>query len=142
MNWESAATTTHQDHVIAHTIDTTVLGYLVLDEALHLLLDIGFIWTIYLDGQMVLLPQRTAIQELGVDAATKQKINEETLLLEQQEFEQLQHFTPTPVDCRIKDVQFFSSGEHRRLVLIGEEGSLAIETSLETGGIEVKAGLK
>lgn len=40
--WEPAETNTHQDHVIAHVIGSTVLGYLILADAIHLLLDIGF----------------------------------------------------------------------------------------------------
>lgn len=62
--WVSKETTTHQDHVVAHVIAATVLGYFVLNEALFILLDIGFIWTVYLDGEMALLPQGVAIGEL------------------------------------------------------------------------------
>ena len=40
-NWMPAETTTHQDHVIAHVMGATVLGYFVIDEVLYILLDIG-----------------------------------------------------------------------------------------------------
>ena len=51
-DWHSRETTTHQDHVIAHVVGARVLGYFILDEALHLLLDIGFVWMVFLDGEM------------------------------------------------------------------------------------------
>src|SRR5882762_7541644 len=73
-DWFAAETTTHQDHVIAHVIGATVLGYFVHEEALHMLLDIGFIWTIYLDGQMVLLPQTVAINELETGTETRDQL--------------------------------------------------------------------
>ena len=69
-DWSPQETTTHQDHVIAHVLGATVLGWLIAGEAAHLLLDIGFLWTIYLDGEMNLLPQGVAISELDADELT------------------------------------------------------------------------
>ena len=66
MHWTEIETSKHQDHVIAHVIGATVLGWVVAGEAAHLLLDIGFLWTIYLDGEMNLLPQGVAIAEVEV----------------------------------------------------------------------------
>ena len=137
--WLAEETSTHQDHVIAHAIGASVLGYFVLDEALHVLLDIGFVWTIYLDGQMVLLPQTAALQELEVDAEIKNELGREIELLDRDGREALglERFTPAPVDCLITEVAFFANEECRRLVLIGEAGNLTIETSLVTAEIEV-----
>ena len=42
-------------HVIKHVIGATVLGWFIAGEAAHFLLDIGFLWTIYIDGEMNLL---------------------------------------------------------------------------------------
>src|SRR5437660_8049066 len=70
MNWIQLETTTHQDHVIAHVLGASVLAWFVAGEAGHLLLDIGFLWTIYLDGEMNLLPQGVAISELDADELT------------------------------------------------------------------------
>jgi hypothetical protein len=42
------------------------------------------------------------------------------------------------VDCLIEEVNFFASGDRRRLVLLCEAAKLTIETSLGTGEIEVK----
>ena len=107
--------------MIAHVIGASVLGYFVLDEALHLLLDIGFVWTIYLDGQMVLLPQTAAFSELEVDAETRSQLGREIELLERdgRGAQGLERLTPAPVDCLITEVSFFASDERRRLVLVG-----------------------
>ena len=72
--WTFAETNTHQDHVIAHVIGATVLGHFVWDETAYLLLDIGFIWNIYLDGEMGLVPQSQAIAELKASEEFKRKI--------------------------------------------------------------------
>ena len=67
MTWTPAETNKHQDHVIAHVIGATPLGYFIHDETAYVLLDIGFIWNIYLDMEMGLVPQVMAFSELGVD---------------------------------------------------------------------------
>jgi hypothetical protein len=139
--WSVEETSTHQDHVIAHVIGASVLGYFVLDESLHIVLDIGFIWTIYLDGQMVLLPQTAAVSELEVEATVRSELSREIEQLERdgRGVEGLQHVTAAPVDCVIAEVSFFASEDKRRLVLQGETASLNIETSLRIGTIEVRA---
>ena len=53
--WTAVETNTHQDHVIAHVIGATVLGYCVFDETLYVLLDIGFVWSMFVDGEMGLV---------------------------------------------------------------------------------------
>ena len=138
--WVAADTSTHQDHVIAHVIGSSVLGYFVLDETLHILLDIGFIWTIYLDGQMVLLPETAAIGDLELDSVAKMQLRHEIELVEQygRLAEGLELLRPSPVECVISEVSFFACGEHRKLVLVGEAASITIVTSLNTGEIEVR----
>ena len=140
--WPPAETNTHQDHVIAHVIGATVLGYLVLDETVHLLLDIGFIWTIYLDRQMVLLPRSAAIAELEVEADVRQGISREADRLELGETDAFRYLRPAPVDCLIKEVEFFAADERRRLVLVGEGAELVIETSLVNGNIEIEGNIQ
>jgi hypothetical protein len=137
--WLPEETSTHQDHVIAHVIGTSVLGYFVLDEALHLLLDIGFVWTIYLDGQMVLLPQTAALLEFAVDAETRNQLGREIELLDREgrNAEGLERFTVATEECLITEVTFFANEDLRRLVLIGEAVNLTIETSLTTAEIKV-----
>ena len=103
------------------------------------MLDIGFIWTIYLDGQMVLLPCGPAIKELEVAADEKVQLNHETELLEKdgRAAAGLSLVTPSPVECLITEVAFFMCGERRRIDLVGETARLMIETSLTSGEIDV-----
>jgi hypothetical protein len=82
LDWTARETGTHQDHVIAHVIGATVLGFYRTDQAIHILLDIGFIWTIYVDGEMGLLPQPVALSELEVDADTRTRLREDVQLLQ------------------------------------------------------------
>ena len=139
--WTPQDTTTHQDHVIAHVLGATFLGYFVFDEALYILLDIGFVWTILLDGEMGLLPHPVAINELEVDGTRKNEIKADIdLLLKQSDAaDSLLRMQAAPNHCQIKDVSFLASGDRRRLIVTGEEASLAIETSLATAEIKVMA---
>ncbi|HSE17988.1 MAG TPA: hypothetical protein VLB46_13110 [Pyrinomonadaceae bacterium] len=110
MSWTTAETNKHQDHVIAHVIGATPLEYFIHDETAYVLLDIGFIWNIYLDMEMGLVPHRMAISELDVDAELLQK---------------------TTLECGpIESVELFEDGEERRLVLNCEQDTCVIETSL------------
>jgi hypothetical protein len=120
-----------------------VLGYFILDEALHLLLDIGFVWTIYLDGEMGLLPASVALHELQVEAELRQAITAEADLLQSTGLPVagLTQITPAPVQGEIVEVSFFEHGEARCLKLIGKDGSLKIQTDLNTGTIAVSSQL-
>ena len=71
MTWTPLETNTHQDHVIAHVIGATPLGHFIWDETAFILLDIGFIWNIYLDLEMGLVPHPVAIAELDADETIK-----------------------------------------------------------------------
>ena len=111
MNWTAAETNTHQDHVIAHVIGATPLGHFIWDETAYILLDIGFIWNIYLDMEMGLVPQALAIAELS----------------------ELRSFVDQADDTStgpIESVELFENGDERRLVSNCESGKLLIETSL------------
>ena len=112
MSWITAETNTHQDHVIAHVIGATPLGHFIWDETAYILLDIGFVWNIYLDMEMGLVPQTLAIAEL----------NELRTLVDQA------NDTSTGP---IESVELFENEDERRLVLNCESGKLAIETSLK-----------
>src|SRR6185503_1943368 len=138
-DWTQLETTTHQDHVVAHVIGATVLGYFVLDETLHVLLDIGFVWNMFVDGDMGLLPHPVATAELEVSNETRAEIGAEIdrLLAHPLHAENLQHVTQPQVECMITEVNFFASGDQRRLVVTGAEANLTIETSIETAEIRV-----
>lgn len=117
--WQPAETNTHQDHVIAHVIGASVLSYFIWDETAYLLLDIGFVWNIYLDAEMGLLPETLALAELEVD-------------------ENLRRWEAVATPSPIQSVAVFESEDGRRLVLNCETANLTLETSFTTREISVK----
>ena len=119
MTWTPLETNTHQDHVIAHVIGATPLGHFVWDETAFILLDIGFIWNIYLDLEMGLVPHSVAIAELDADEEIKNELRSKVDVW-------LRNATSSPIES----VEVFESGDERRLVLVCEEGRLVIETSI------------
>src|SRR5438128_8308140 len=125
-------TNTHQDHVIAHVLGATVVGWVVAGEAAHLLLDIGFLWTIYLDGEMNLLPQGVAISELDADELTSADKTEVAfdaqLLLSEGLDAGLKRFTASPVECLITAVEFFAADSKRRVVIHSDSARINVET--------------
>jgi hypothetical protein len=138
--WLDQETSTHQDHVIAHVIGATVLGYFVQDEAAHLLLDIGFVWSILLDGEMGLVPQSMAIAELLIDDEAKARLLDDAQRLHDvgpEDAPLLSSMTPAPAGCLISEVNFYTREERRRIVLECEGASLSIETSLDTCEISI-----
>jgi hypothetical protein len=143
--WTPQDTNTHQHHVIAHVLGATIVGYFVSDEVLYILLDIGFVWTIFLDGEMGLLPHPVTVNELEIDGESREQIKADMdLLLSNKAVgnENLQRMKLPPGDsgpCRIEDVEFFADGERRRFLVAGEETNLAIETSLTTAEVHVYA---
>ena len=143
-DWIECETTKHQDHVIAHVLGATVLAWFIAGEAAHLLLDIGFLWTIYLDGEMNLLPQGVAISEL--DAAeitvadkTELAFDAQLLLSEGRDASGLKRFTGSPVECLISTVEFFAANSERRIVVHGDDGNISVETSLDDAGIMIRS---
>jgi hypothetical protein len=138
-DWEPHETGTHQDHVIAHVIGATVLGYFEADQSAHLALDIGFIWTIYADGEMGLVPQKMAVGELDVDAGTKADLRSDLQALEDAgpAATGLRRMTAAPAGCLITEVSFYAEGENRRLLITGEGAGLEVTTSLLTGDVGV-----
>lgn len=137
-NWTPEATTTHQDHVIAHVLGATFLGYFVFDEALYILLDIGFVWTILLDGEMGLLPHPVAVSELAIDEGGKQQIKADIELLLNNNYDaSTSLMIPAQRHCQIKDVSFLSAGDRRCFIITCDDGALAIESSLANREIQV-----
>jgi hypothetical protein len=128
MTWTIAETNTHQDHVIAHVVGATPLGHFVWDETAYVVLDIGFIWNIYLDLEMGLLPHPVTITELEVDESTKSELRNDvdSLLRGEQPSRMTSVEDPTP----IQSVEVFQSGDERQLVLNCEQGKVVIETRM------------
>ncbi|HKP39067.1 MAG TPA: hypothetical protein VJT71_19570 [Pyrinomonadaceae bacterium] len=142
-NWSETETTTHQDHVIKHVIGATVLGWFVAGEAAHLLLDIGFVWTVYLDGEMNLLPQGVAIAELDADDITaidrtELAFDADLLLSEGRDATGLKRFSAAPDTCLIDSVEFLALNSQRRIEVIGELATITVETSLESAEVSVR----
>ena len=143
MPWTEIETSTHQDHVIKHVIGATVLGWAIVGEAAHLLLDIGFLWTIYLDGEMNLLPQGVAISELEADDLNSADrvelaLEADRLLSEGRQATDLNHFSAAPDECLIQKVEVQALDSRRRIVLIGEDATINIETSIDTAEVHVR----
>jgi hypothetical protein len=143
MTWTEIETSTHQDHVIKHVIGATVLGWFVGGEATHLLLDIGFVWTVYLDGEMNLLPQGVAISELEGDDLTSADrvelaLEADRLLSEGREATGLDHFIAAPDECLIQRVEIMAFDSQRRIAVIGEDATINIETSIDTNDVRVR----
>ncbi len=137
--WKPEPTNTHQDHVIAHVRGTTALAYFHADSAVHFLLDIGFIWTIYVDGEMGLLPQTVVVSELSGSGTEKGALSDEINSVLEAGRGARTLAALAPVECLIEDVEFFTDGNgRRRIVLRGEGASLAVETYLTSGRILVE----
>src|SRR5262245_35943372 len=144
MNWTELETTTHQDHVIKHVLGATVLGWFVAGEAAHFLLDIGFLWTIYLDTEMNLLPQGVAISELeGDDVSSVDKtelvFDADLLMQEGRAAQGLKRFNGAPVECLITAVEILEADARRLVIIKGESLELKVEASIENAEISVSA---
>ena len=105
------------------------------------MLDIGFIWTIYLDGEMVLLPHPVATGELETNQEVRDQIKTDVDILLTGGANGLLRLIPSPASCQIKEIGFFTNEDQRRLLLTGEDASLVIETSLSSGEIRVAEAL-
>ena len=142
MPWTELETSTHQDHVVKHVLGATVLGWFVAEDATYFLLDIGFIWTIYVDGEMNLLPQGVAISELEgeeMNCAIRTELAQEADLLLQKgrDVGGLKRFTAATVECLITALEFFADNDRRLVLIQGETGQIRIESSLDTGEINI-----
>jgi hypothetical protein len=107
-------------------------------------LDIGFLWTIYLDGEMNLLPQGVAIPELDADELTSADKAElvfdaQLLLDEGSEAMGLKRFIASPVECLIVTTEVLAANSERRIIVHGEIASIQVETSLESSRVSIRA---
>ncbi|HEX8633149.1 MAG TPA: hypothetical protein VF703_03250 [Pyrinomonadaceae bacterium] len=137
--WRPEETGTHQDHVIAHVVGATVLGYFEAGDALHLALDINFIWTIFPDAEMGLLPQSLALKELNLDDAERAQLADDLQRLHDgdTDAETFARVTPAPAGCLVEEVRLLAKDELRRLEIQGETGALVVEASTLTGEMSI-----
>jgi len=136
-DWSPIDTNSHQDHVIAHVIGATVLGHFTLDETAFLFLDIGFIWNVYLDGEMGLLPHPVALAELQTDDVTKAQLRADVDKLQSGSSEEVSRMTYSDMVSAIESVAFFGHENSRRLTITCETGSIVVETSLEGAEVNI-----
>ena len=136
MNWTELEISTYQDHVIKHVLGATVLGWVVIEDAMHILLDVGLLWTIYVNAEMSLMAQAVALQDLEGEHVSRSDIalltaDAERLISEGREAAGLDRFTSAPIECTVTQVDVFQSDSRRRILVAGESVDIEIETSLE-----------
>jgi hypothetical protein len=137
--WSPLATSRYQDHVIAHVVGATALGYFIIDDAAYVLLDIALIWTIYTSGEMALMPQAVVISDLEIDENVKTQLLADVERLHAGEAESLARMIPMPAECLIGEVKIYEHGARRRVVLEAGEVSFTFENRPELGEIRVRS---
>jgi hypothetical protein len=138
--WSEAGADTYREHVVAHVVGATVLGHFEAEDALHLLLDIGFVWTVFVDGQMLLRHERLTLDELGVSEETRAALagDFDRLHGEAAAGERLALARRAPAGCLVREAALYECGGRRRLVVAGERAGLLVESDAAGGRIEVR----
>lgn len=136
--WSEATPSRYQDHVVAHVLGATALGYFILEDAAYVLLDIALIWTIYTSGEMDLMPQAVVISDLEADENLKSELSLDAARLHRGETESLARMKAMPAEFLITDVKLYARDELSRVTLEAEEASFTFEGSPQTGEISVK----
>src|SRR5436190_3405421 len=131
MIWTELETSTYQDHVIKHVLGATVLGWVVIEDAMYVLLDVGLLWTIYVNAEMSLMAQGVAIQDLESDTLTSSDVTQLTcdaqlLISAGREATGLARFTAAPLECLITAVDVFAFDNQRKIVIVGENAEIRI----------------
>ncbi len=144
VTWQSMEISTYQDHVIKHVLGATVLGWVVVGDAMHVLLDVGLLWTIYVNGEMSLMAQHVAIQDLESDELDHAEVllltsDAQLLISEGREAAGLQRFSGAPVTCMIIMVEVYASDSQRRIVIAGETADIEVESSLAGTSFNIEA---
>jgi hypothetical protein len=143
MPWTELETSTFQDHVIKHVLGATVLGWIVLGDAAHLLLDVGLLWTIYVTAEMDLMARSVAIADLeGDDVSRSDTLQFESdaqlLISEGREATGLVRLTAAPVECVIRGVSLFSFDSQRRILIEGERADIEVITNLDNSELTIR----
>ena len=113
-----------------------VLGWVVIEDAMHVLLDVGLLWTIYVNAEMSLMAQGVAINDLESDTVSSAEVMQlasdaQLLIGEGRHATGLVRFTAAPVECAVVSVEMFACDAQRRIVLSGETADIEIETCLD-----------
>jgi len=140
--WTEIETSSYQHHVIHHVLGATVLGWVVIEDAMHVLLDVGLLWTIYINGEMSLMAQHVAIQDLESDTVSSADVTEfsadaQLLISNGRDAVGLSRFSAAPVECTITAVDVFALDTRRRVVIAGEQAGINVETSLDDSSFAI-----
>ncbi|MFN2406459.1 MAG: hypothetical protein ABR594_10410 [Pyrinomonadaceae bacterium] len=138
--WAEAGADTYREHVVAHVVGATVLGHFEAEDALHLLLDIGFVWTVFVDGQMLLRHERLALAELDIADDTRAALAGDFDKLQEEggAGEGLALARRAPAACLVREAILYESGQRRRLVVRGDGAGLLVESRADAGGVTVR----
>src|ERR1041385_3766332 len=142
MTWTELETSTYQHHVIQHVVGATVLGWFIAEDAVHFVLDVGLLWTVYVNAEMNLMALFVAIEDLESEELPKSLIDElmsdaQTLIDQGREASGLKRFTAASVGCLVEEINLFSADSQRRIAIQGEFGTIEIRTSTDDGLINV-----
>jgi hypothetical protein len=142
MDWTELETSTFHEHVIKHVLGATVLGWIIIGDAAHLLLDVGLLWTVYVTAEMDLMAQSVAIQDLEGDDVSHDDIlqfesDAQLLISAGREATGLVRLTAAPVECVITAVNLFGSDTQRRILIEGEQADIEIVTNLGTSEVTI-----
>ena len=74
MTWTELETSTYQHHVIQHVLGATVLGWFIAEDAVHFVLDVGLLLTVYVNAEMNLMALFVAIHDLQSEELPKSAI--------------------------------------------------------------------
>jgi hypothetical protein len=134
--WTELETSTYQEHVIKHVLGATILGWAMIGDATHFLLDVGLLWTVYVNAEMNLMAQAVAIQDLEGEGATREDVtamsaDADLLNSRGRDATGLARFNASPVECMIKSVELFAADSQYRILIVGETADLEIQTSSE-----------
>src|SRR5438045_9348094 len=107
MTWTELETSTYQHHVIQHVIGATILGWFVAEDAVHFVLDIGLLWTVYVNAEMNLMALFVAVEDLESDELPKPVIEELTsdahaMIDQGRDAVGLKHFTAASYGCLVE----------------------------------------
>ena len=142
MSWTELETSAYQHHVIKHVIGATVLGWFIAEDAVHFVLDVGLLWTIYVNGEMNLMALFVAIEDLENEELPRPIIDEllkdaQLLVSHGRDASELTHFKAASVDCLVEQIQLFSGDSHRRIVIVGEAATIDVHTSISDSSVTV-----
>lgn len=125
--------TKHQEHVIAHVLGCTILGFYQQLGQIHLLLDLPLLWSVDADGAMELAPDEEGIEGMPESPDVIQGLLAEAYHLRHQspDADSLMYFQEAPEISLISDVTLYQHPNgvktDKLLVVRGEDGGFEID---------------